>query len=134
MTLSPDTQAVLRALDRLTHAVDTLRPDQNSPTWRERADQAEAGRVAADNMLREVCAVFGGPHVDPILKARETLARAERAEAAIERVRALHRKASHGRTCVYCAHGQRLGYDTDWPCDTVRALDTAEQSATEEQP
>lgn len=38
-------------------------------------------------------------------------------------VRALHRKASHGDTCVYCAHGQRLGYDTTWPCDTIRALD-----------
>lgn len=43
--------------------------------------------------------------------------------AAIARVRALHRKASHGETCVYCAHGQRLGYDTTWPCDTIRALD-----------
>jgi hypothetical protein len=47
----------------------------------------------------------------------------ERAEAALTRVRALHRKASHGDTCVYCAHGQRLGYDTTWPCDTIRALD-----------
>ncbi|MFE0727919.1 hypothetical protein ACFW2X_06645 [Streptomyces antibioticus] len=53
----------------------------------QRAEQAEAGRLAADNMLRAVCDVFGGPHKDPIVKARETLARAERAEAAIERVR-----------------------------------------------
>ncbi|MEU9149174.1 hypothetical protein AB0D59_01140 [Streptomyces sp. NPDC048417] len=42
---------------------------------------------------------------------------------AVARVRALHRKASHGTTCVYCAHGQRVGYDTSWPCDTIRALD-----------
>ncbi|MEW2300249.1 hypothetical protein AB0958_09740 [Streptomyces sp. NPDC006655] len=48
------------------------------------------------------------------------------AEAAIERVRALHRKANNGTTCVYCAHGQRVGYDTDWPCDTIRALDGTE--------
>ncbi|MCT9142933.1 hypothetical protein [Streptomyces violarus] len=34
----------------------------------------------ADNMLRAVCEVFGGPHQDPVVKARETLARAERAE------------------------------------------------------
>ena len=51
-----------------------------------RAEQAEAGRIAADNMLRAVCAVFGGPHQDPIVKARETLRRAERAEAALARV------------------------------------------------
>lgn len=44
-------------------------------------------------------------------------------EAAIERVHELHRKASDGDTCVYCAPGQRLGYDTTWPCDTIRALD-----------
>jgi len=43
-------------------------------------DKAEAGRAAADNMLRAVCAVFGGPHADPVVKARETLARAVRAE------------------------------------------------------
>ncbi|MFF9894941.1 hypothetical protein [Streptomyces longispororuber] len=49
--------------------------------------------------------------------------RLEQAESATERVRALHRKASHGDTCVYCAHDQRLGYDTTWPCDTIRALD-----------
>ncbi|MFD7428431.1 hypothetical protein ACFV6Z_15485 [Streptomyces sp. NPDC059818] len=54
--------------------------------------------------------------------------------AAIERVRALHRKASHGDTCVYCAHGQRLGYDTTWPCDTIRALDQAQQPPTTEAP
>ncbi|MFM9703637.1 hypothetical protein [Streptomyces galilaeus] len=60
--------------------------------------------------------------------------RVEQAEAAIEGVRALHRKASHGRTCVYCAHGQRLGYDTDWPCDTIRALDDAARPAVGEQP
>jgi hypothetical protein len=52
------------------------------------------------------------------------------AEAAVERVRALHRKANHGDTCVYCAHGQRLGYDTTWPCDTIRALDEPKERDT----
>jgi len=51
-------------------------------------------------------------------------------QAAVERVRALHRKASHGDTCVYCAHGQRLGYDTTWPCDTIRALDEPKERDT----
>jgi hypothetical protein len=61
-------------------------------TNEERAEQAEAGRIAADNMLRAVCASLGvGPDVDPVVKARETLARAERAEAAIDRVRRIHR-------------------------------------------
>lgn len=45
-----------------------------------RAKEAEAGRVAADNALRAVCEVFGGPDRDPVVKARETLARAVRAE------------------------------------------------------
>lgn len=51
------------------------------------------------------------------------------AQAAVSRVRILHRKANHGETCVYCAHGQRLGYDTTWPCDTIRALDGTDQPA-----
>lgn len=42
---------------------------------------------------------------------------------AVERVRTLHRKANNGETCVYCAPMQRIGYDTTWPCDTIRALD-----------
>jgi hypothetical protein len=55
----------------------------------ERAERAEAGRVAADNMLRAVCAVFGGPHKDPVVEARETLERAERTEATLTAVRAV---------------------------------------------
>ncbi|MFF9690241.1 hypothetical protein [Streptomyces sp. NPDC014623] len=49
-----------------------------------RAEQAEAGRVAADNVLRAVCEVFGGPHQDPVVKTRETLARANAAEAKLQ--------------------------------------------------
>ncbi|MEV1063409.1 hypothetical protein [Streptomyces sp. NPDC050263] len=49
--------------------------------------------------------------------------RIEKAEGAVARVGELHRKANNGDTCVYCAHGQRVGYDTTWPCDTIRALD-----------
>lgn len=57
-----------------------------------RAEEAEAGRVAADNMLRAVCEVFGGPHQDPVVKARETLARAEEAEAKLETLTAQTRR------------------------------------------
>ncbi|MEU9065831.1 hypothetical protein AB0D60_02905 [Streptomyces sp. NPDC048306] len=51
-----------------------------------RAKEAEAGRVAADDMLRAVCEVFGGPHVDPVVTAREVLARARKAEAELQSV------------------------------------------------
>lgn len=58
--------------------------ERRTKTLRERAERAEAERVAADNMLRAVCEVFGGPHQDPVVKARETLARAEAAEAKLD--------------------------------------------------
>lgn len=42
---------------------------------------------------------------------------------AIARVRALHRKATHGPDCAYCMRGNNSAYDVTWPCDTIRALD-----------
>lgn len=39
------------------------------------------------------------------------------------RVRALHRKETHGPDCVYCVRGNNGAYDVTWPCDTIRALD-----------
>ncbi|MER5715753.1 hypothetical protein [Streptomyces sp. NPDC002132] len=58
--------------------------------------------------------------------AREALAsattRAARAEAAVARVRALHRDwdADPGR-CAHCQDG--MGTPLPWPCPTLRALD-----------
>jgi hypothetical protein len=49
--------------------------------------------------------------------------RTARHQAGANSARALHRKANNGETCVYCAPMQRIGYDTTWPCDTIRALD-----------
>lgn len=63
----------------------------------------------------------------PHIEACEHAARAAEYDTALTRVRDLHRKANNGETCVYCAHGQRVGYDTTWPCDTIRALDGTEQ-------
>ncbi|MET9096230.1 hypothetical protein ABZX72_29545 [Streptomyces cyaneofuscatus] len=61
------------------------------------AEQAEAGRLAADKMLRAVCEVFGGPHQDPVVKARETLARAKAAEAKLQTfVKEQQRAAAEG--------------------------------------
>lgn len=57
----------------------------------------------------------------------------EQAEAAIARVHALHRKATHGPDCVHCA-AFGPGYDNTWPCQTIRALDGSNgygDSATE---
>ena len=47
---------------------------------------------------------------------------AARVEAAIGRVRALHRKNTHGDDCNHCA-AFGPGYDNTWPCQTIRALD-----------
>ncbi|MFJ3794974.1 hypothetical protein ACIPSJ_01660 [Streptomyces sp. NPDC090088] len=41
---------------------------------------------------------------------------------AITRVRALHRQATHGTTCIHCA-AFGPAYDNTWPCPTIRALD-----------
>lgn len=62
-----------------------------------RAEQAEAERVAADTMLRAVCEVFGGPHQDPVVKARETLTRAERAEAKLKAFAEAHHQENLDR-------------------------------------
>lgn len=59
-----------------------------------------------------------------VITARRELALSKH-RAANDRVRTLHRKANNGETCVYCAPLQRVGYDTTWPCDTIRALDGA---------
>lgn len=58
------------------------------------------------------------------------LDRLEQAEAAIERVRAVHRKETrlnNWTVCTHCAVGM-LQDPVDWPCDTIAALGlTAEQ-------
>ena len=45
-------------------------------------------------------------------------ARAERAEAAIERVRELHQQSHFSNDCIECAPGGTYY----WPCPTVEAL------------
>ena len=87
---------------------------------RQRADQAEARVVDYEQRLtwHTTCAACARVLASGI---RET-ERANRAEAALGRVRALHCKASDGDTCVYCAHTHRIGYGTGWPCDTIRVL------------
>ena len=47
-----------------------------------------------------------------------TLARLEQAEAAIERVRELHRQSHFSNECIECAPGGTYY----WPCPTVEAL------------
>lgn len=99
-----DASSPLRA-----HLVDTLRP------WLLGADEADV-EAAADAVLAAI-----------LTRTGIAAALTRMSDPAIARVRALHRKASHGETCVYCAHGQRLGYDTHWPCDTIRALDGTDE-------
>ncbi|MFD5566610.1 hypothetical protein [Streptomyces cadmiisoli] len=90
---------------------------------------AECGhfRGAHENGRCIVCADDEARHdYEPTEEVRRLTEAQQQETDGAARVRALHRKASHGETCVYCAHGQRLGYDTTWPCDTIRALDGAE--------
>ncbi|MFD8611059.1 hypothetical protein [Streptomyces sp. NPDC059631] len=84
-----------RAADVCTTSTEALDASQAVlRRYRERAEQAEAGRLAADNMLRAICDVFGGPHTDPVVKARETLTRAEEAEQKLSDSETLGHKLS----------------------------------------
>lgn len=49
--------------------------------------------------------------------------RAERAQAAIARVRALHRRNEHTGTCEHCSQRDYPDYAVPSPCPTVQALD-----------
>ncbi len=63
--------------------------------------------------------------INSIVVAVAKHAAANRADvAAIDRVRTLHHKASHGEDCVHCV-GFGPAYDNTWPCQTIRALDGA---------
>lgn len=58
-------------------------------------EQAEESARLVDDMLRAVLEAFGsGPETDPIIKARQIVARLEQAEQAVQRVREMsaHRK------------------------------------------
>lgn len=50
-----------------------------------------------------------------------------RAEAAIERVRALHKRNENTGECEYCSFRDYPTYAVPFPCDTVRTLDGEEQ-------
>ena len=54
----------------------------------------------------------------PIEVVEGLLKRAEQAEAAIERVRELHRQSHFSNECIECAPGGTYY----WPCPTVEAL------------
>lgn len=57
------------------------------------------------------------------------LDRLEQADAAIERVRTVHRKETRlhdWEVCTHCAVGM-LQDPVDWPCDTIAALDTGKE-------
>lgn len=102
---------------------------------RQRAERAEAERVAADNVLRAVCEVFGGPHQDPVLKARETLARAERAEAKLKAfAETYHRENVDRMDAVTDALGLDRLRDWDEIVTALRAYRAASELYTETRP
>lgn len=92
---------------------------------KKRAEDAEAGRRAADDVIRATLAALGaGPDTDPVVKARETLARAERAEAAIARIRDARERVA------------RMEYDATGAREDAyrRALNEFDAALNDEQP
>ncbi|MFE3031543.1 hypothetical protein ACFXKY_07830 [Streptomyces canus] len=66
--------------------------------------------------------------VGDLNEANTTLQRqAARAEAATERVRALHRRNEHTGDCEHCSAGDYPDYSVPYPCPTIRALEGREQ-------
>lgn len=90
----------------------------------ETSNRSEAERARAVQRAEQADAVT--TETKRLLERRTTTLRerAERAEAAIERVRALHTRVlrMEALVCARCGH--------DWPCDTIRALDGTEQPTT----
>jgi hypothetical protein len=87
---------------------------------KERAEQAE--RERDDHWARYVSAArLVGRYQDTAIKEH---ARAEKAEAALERVRALHRN-EYG-CCAECTEV----HSVLWPCNTIRALELTAPEGT----
>lgn len=99
-----------------------------------RVQAAEESHRLANVMLRTVLEEMGsGPETDPIIKVRQLVARAEAAEAAVQRVREMHKPTparyygtdlnpQRRNDCAACGEG------TAWPCATIRTLDGGEQA------
>jgi len=91
----------------------------------QRADQAEAELTALKAITTGYCPRCGrgdcSPTADQWLEQRQ---RADRAEAAIARVRALHtRWDADPASCAHCVDS--YGTPVRYPCPTIRALDGA---------
>ncbi|MFD5002187.1 hypothetical protein ACFWMV_04695 [Streptomyces mutabilis] len=72
-----------------------------------------------------------GPERGVVEDVEDVRLRAERAEAAIERVRTLHRRNEHTGDCEHCSARDYPDYSVRHPCATVRALDEFGPAATE---
>ncbi|MFD9444973.1 hypothetical protein [Streptomyces sp. NPDC060001] len=73
------------------------------------------------DLLDEALAqLLGRPVYDALNKH---LADGQRAEAAVERARKLHRRNDHTGDCEYCSARDYPDYSVPYPCDTVQALD-----------
>ncbi|MFC9736208.1 hypothetical protein ACFWG5_34345 [Streptomyces hydrogenans] len=87
--------------------------------FKARAEQAEAERDDAradrDTVDRLRKAALDGRNA--------AVQRADRAEAAIARVRAVHVRNGHTGDCEHCSAGDYPNYAVPDPCPTLRALD-----------
>ncbi|MBE4783942.1 hypothetical protein [Streptomyces caniscabiei] len=93
-------------------------------------EDAERERDEHKRDYLSACATIAAMHKAAVGEvrgpARGVVEDVEDVRAGIERVRGLHRKATHGDDCVHCvAFGP--AYDNTWPCETLRRLDGPSQ-------
>jgi hypothetical protein len=98
------------------HTADTINDNDLDQLYRERD---AARRVLDPNDLSLVD--------EMIATVQQHMDRADRAEAALDRVHALHTRNENTDECEYCSARDYPDYAVPYPCDTVRALDGQEQ-------
>ena len=69
-----------------------------------------------------------GQRAEAVQYANEQLQRAEQAESAIVRVRALHKRNEHTGDCEHCSARDYPDYAVPWRCPTIAALDEPKES------
>ncbi|MEU0992327.1 hypothetical protein [Streptomyces sp. NPDC005953] len=107
------------------HTADTITDDALDALYDDRARLAEltAGHVTFAEFAKQINTQINKRRTaltqrrDALRYANEQRARAEQAEAALERVRQLHHDYGPG-DCVHCTHVDAV----PWPCLTIQAL------------
>jgi hypothetical protein len=124
------------------HTADTITDDALDALYARIVELEH--QAAIDTQVMEKADRECDEHIDAGRKFKawgeEQHARAERAEAAIERVRALHPRETHRfldigdqEICGYCVAGDD-GPPQLWPCETIAALDEPKEQPCQQHP